>query len=121
MSDKIYCYPNSNMFCKVQFIKSQADEIFGKLKKDCFLQKLPKENFIPKAAYYFSEINALHPFREGNGRAQRKFIRQLAYNAGYVLHFDVINEQEMVAASIDSFACSYRKMENLFSKITEVL
>ena len=107
----------SNMFCKVQFIETQADEIFGKLKNDCYLEGLPKEKFAKKAAYYFSEINALHPFREGNGRTQREFIRQLAYQSGYILHFSAISEQEMVQASIDSFVCNYKKMEALFIKI----
>ena len=106
----------SNMFCKVQFIETQADEIFGKLKNDCYLEGLPKEKFAKKAAYYFSEINALHPFREGNGRTQREFIRQLAYQSGYILHFSAISEQEMVQASIDSFVCNYKKMEALFIK-----
>lgn len=107
----------SNMFCKVQFIETQADEIFGKLKNDCYLEGLPKEKFAKKAAYYFLEINALHPFREGNGRTQREFIRQLAYQSGYILHFSAISEQEMVQASIDSFVCNYKKMEALFIKI----
>ena len=107
----------SNMFCKVQFIETQADEIFGKLKNDCYLEGLPKEKFAKKAAYYFSEINALHPFREGNGRTQREFIRKLAYQSGYILHFSAISEQEMVQASIDSFVCNYKKMEALFIKI----
>ena len=107
----------SNMFCKVQFIETQADEIFGKLKNDCYLEGLPKEKFAKKAAYYFSEKNALHPFREGNGRTQREFIRQLAYQSGYILHFSAISEQEMVQASIDSFVCNYKKMEALFIKI----
>lgn len=110
----------SNMFCKVQFIEMQASELFGKLKNDDYLEQLPKEVFIQKAAYYFSEINALHPFREGNGRTQREFIRQLAYESGYILHFAVISEAEMVEASIDSFICDYKKMETLFTKITEV-
>lgn len=64
----------SNMFCKVQFIETQADEIFLKLQKDDFLKQLSKEKFAKKAAYYFWEINALHPFREGNGRTQRESI-----------------------------------------------
>ena len=110
----------SNMFCKVQFIETQADEIFGKLKNDCYLEGLSKEEFAKKAAYYFSEINALHPFREGNGRTQREFIRQLAYRSGYILHFSAISEQEMVQASIDSFVCDYKKMEAIFTRIIEV-
>lgn len=110
----------SNMFCKVQFIETQAKEIFRKLQDDFYLRELSKETFIKKAAYYFSEINALHPFREGNGRTQREFIRQLSYNAGYILHFVTISDQEMLDASIDSFLCNYEKMEILFAKIIEV-
>ena len=110
----------SNMFCKVQFIKMQAKEIFGKLQKDDYLKQLSKEKFAKRAAYYFSEINALHPFREGNGRTQRELIRQLACESGYILHFAAITETEMMEASIDSFVCDYKKMEALFTKIIEV-
>lgn len=31
------------------------------------------------------EVNAAHPFREGNGRTQRAFYRQLARDAGWNL------------------------------------
>ena len=110
----------SNMFCKVKFIEMQAKEIFGKLQKDDYLKQLSKEKFAKRAAYYFSEINALHPFREGNGRTQRELIRQLACESGYILHFAAITETEMMEASIDSFVCDYKKMEALFTKIIEV-
>src|SRR5271157_53634 len=30
-----------------------------------------------------ADVNALHPFREGNGRAQRAFFSQLAHDAGH--------------------------------------
>lgn len=78
----------------------QASELFGKLQNDDYLKHLPKEKFVQKAAYYFSEINALHPFREGNGRTQRELIRQLAYESGYILHYAVISEKEMVEAGM---------------------
>ena len=71
---------------------------------------------IEKNIIYFSEINALHPFREGNGRSQREFIRSLALKNGYVIHFDRISESEMVLASQKSFLCDYSDMEKLFSK-----
>lgn len=77
----------SNMFCKVQFIESQAEDIFKQLENDMYLIGLNKELLIKKLAYYFSEINALHPFREGNGRTQREFIRELAMHNGLVVHF----------------------------------
>lgn len=105
-----------NMFCNVKFISSQADEIFGKLRNDRYLEGLSKDVFVKKLAFYFSEINALHPFREGNGRSQREFIRSLAIRNGYLLKFAEISEAEMIKASQDSFLCDYNAMEVLFHK-----
>lgn len=107
----------SNMFCKVQYIEEQASDLFGKLKLENYLNDLSREDFIRRAAYYFSEINALHPFREGNGRSQREFIRELAFHQGYVVSFDNISEREMLEASSDSFLCNYDKMIKLFDKV----
>lgn len=109
----------SNMFCKVQFIQIQADEIFEKLKADQYLVDLSREVFIRKVSYYFSEINALHPFREGNGRTQREFIRELAIQQGYSVHFAEISDKDMLEASLDSFVCNYEKMQTLFNKVLQ--
>lgn len=105
-----------NMFCNVKFIQSQAEEIFGKLKEEAYLQDLDEKEIPVRLAYYFSEINALHPFREGNGRCQREFIRILALHAGYVINFAKVTREEMQKASEDSFLCHYNSMEQLFSK-----
>lgn len=105
-----------NMFCNVKFIESQAEEIFGKLKEENYLQGLDEKEISVRLAYYFSEINALHPFREGNGRCQREFIRTLALHADYVINFANVGREEMLKASEDSFLCDYRKMEQLFSR-----
>ena len=105
-----------SMFCNVKFIESQAAEIFKKLKSEDYLQGLNEENTASRLAYYFSEINALHPFREGNGRSQREFIRTLALHIGYVINFAKVSKEEMLKASKDSFLCDYGKMEQLFKK-----
>lgn len=105
-----------NMFCNVKFIESQAEEIFSKLKKEDFLAGLEEDAFCIKLAYYFAEINALHPFREGNGRSQREFIRSLALKNGYSIYFDRISEEEMILASQKSFLCDYTAMEELVRK-----
>ena len=57
-----------------------------------------------------------HPFREGNGRAQRLFIEYLAGVAGYGIDFSEITPQEMIVASAEAFNCQYDKMENIFQK-----
>ena len=105
-----------SMFCNVKFIESQAAEIFKKLKSEDYLQGLNEENTASRLAYYFSETNALHPFREGNGRSQREFIRTLTLHIGYVINFAKVSKEEMLKASKDSFLCDYGKMEQLFKK-----
>lgn len=55
-----------NKFCNIRFIDSQATEIFGRIKTEKYLAGLIEPDFIKRLAYFFSEINALHPFREGN-------------------------------------------------------
>lgn len=41
-----------------------------------------------KLAAILDNLNFLHPFREGNGRAQREFIRTLALHKGYLLNLN---------------------------------
>ena len=103
-----------NMFCNAKFIESQAEEIFRKLKEENYLLGLNEKEISVRLAYYFSEINALHPFREGNGRCQREFIRTLALHADYVINFANVSREEMIRASEDSFLCNYKRMEELF-------
>ena len=80
-----------------------AGLIFAKLAEENYLQGLDAAEFSTRAAYYLGEINALHPFREGNGRTQREFITQLAYNNGYLIDWTNIREDDMIQASIESF------------------
>ena len=57
-----------NMFCDCRFIEQMADGIFKELENEHYLQLYDVETAAGRLAYYLSEINALHPFREGNGR-----------------------------------------------------
>ena len=68
-----------------------------------YLKGLDAVAFSTRAAYYLGEINALHPFREGNGRAQREFINHLAFRNGYFIEWKNISQQDMIQASIESF------------------
>lgn len=49
----------------VQFIESQFDDLYCKLKKENFLADITdKEEMSERLAYYLGEINMIHPFRE---------------------------------------------------------
>ncbi len=84
-------------------IVSAATALFDELDKEKCLKGLDAAEFSERAAYYLSEINALHPFREGNGRAQREFINHLARANGYAIDWTGISPEEMTQASIEAF------------------
>jgi cell filamentation protein len=104
-----------NIFCLVQFIESQFGEIYKRLRKDNYLKDIAdKEIMATKIAYYLSEINTIHPFREGNGRTQRLYCHQLCQNNGrYALDFSKVTKDQMIEASVLSFRCDYSLMEKL--------
>ncbi|MET1249486.1 Fic family protein [Sporolactobacillus sp. STCC-11] len=89
-------------FCVPQYIDQQGSVLFKKLRDDHFLKGLVKEVMCKKLAFYFTEINILHPFREGNGRTEREFLRTLAYKNGYTLDWNRIDREELMQASVES-------------------
>lgn len=107
-----------NMFCNYEFIDDNADVLFGELMQENFLKNTTEEQIPLRLSYYLSEINAIHPFREGNGRVQRAFIEYLAENAGYHVDFSQVTDRQMIDASADSFVKDYTKMDAIFSRIT---
>ena len=89
-------------FAVPQFITPALDDLFGKLEREGRLRGLSVDAFAQRGAFYLGEINAIHPFREGNGRTQREFLRQLAVAAGHTISWEGFTQEEMVVASIRS-------------------
>jgi cell filamentation protein len=88
-----------SMFCLPQFIEPAAAEIFRQLRQEKFLQGLARDVFVDRMTYYLGEVNAVHPFRDGNGRTQRAFFEQLAADAGYTLIWQRLDAERNVMAS----------------------
>jgi cell filamentation protein len=83
-------------------IYSFGNGILKELKNEQFLKGLDKEKFAERSSFYLSEVNILHPFREGNGRVQREFFRVLALKNGFELDWSKIEPDEMLRSSIES-------------------
>lgn len=97
----------NNFFAHHAHIASAASDLFLKLEQEKHLANLSKETFSERAAFYLGEINAIHPFREGNGRTQREFISHLAYNNGYFIDWRNVEQKKMIEASAQSFKGIY--------------
>jgi cell filamentation protein len=89
-------------FAVVQFLEINLDNTFAKLAAENYLKGLDTATFASRAAYYLGELNSIHPFREGNGRTQREFIRQMAAETGYRINWSRITREEMYDASRES-------------------
>ncbi|MCL2006943.1 MAG: Fic family protein [Treponema sp.] len=106
----------SSIFCRGQYITTSARKIFADLFQENYLNGLKKQKFIERMAYYIGEINALHPFREGNGRTLREYFRQLSLNANYTLDFSEIDNNELLQADIEAFNGQYSKLIKILDK-----
>ncbi len=95
-----------------------ASELFTRLRNEKNLQGLGHAVFVSRAAHYLSEINALHPFREGNGRAQRAFLAQLARDAGWTIDWHPISEEQNIRASVEAFGGNENAFAELLGPIT---
>ena len=69
----------------------------------------------------FADINALHPFREGNGRSQRIFIESLAKINGINLDLANVSKMDMIIASHESINGDYKKLKDMFQKNSHII
>lgn len=86
-------WKDQTFFCKTEYIEENLTELLEALKQENYLTKLDIEVFSARIAYYMSEMNMIHPFREGNGRTIREFIRQLALRAGYEIDWSLVEPE----------------------------
>jgi cell filamentation protein, protein adenylyltransferase len=94
---------DNSYFANHLHIIEAARLVFAKLADENYLKGLDPSAFSARAAYYLGEINALHPFRDGNGRAQREFINHLANHNGYFIDWTNVSQDELMQGSIESF------------------
>jgi cell filamentation protein len=79
-------------------------KLFLQLKRQRNLRGLSAEAFAAQAAHFLAELNAIHPFREGNGRAQMTFLALVAGQAGHPFDLERLDPDQFLAAMICSFS-----------------
>ncbi len=87
-------------FCQVQFMDAYASNLFTQLDNEPDWDTL--EYAVKRLAYFKSELNMLHPFREGNGRTIRIFLQSFAKSKGFLWTYDQINREEYMQAMISA-------------------
>lgn len=106
-----------NWFCFPEFIEHHMNALFTRLQNDQFLAVDTFEEFVQAAANFLAELNAIHPFREGNGRSQLTFLHLLAERAGHPLDMSRLDAAPFLDAMIESFTGN---LEPLIAELTKL-
>jgi cell filamentation protein len=102
---------NDAMSCFPEHIAEQMDVLFVSLDSGPLAGHGSREDFIAAAANFLADLNAIHPFREGNGRTQLTFLFLLGGRVGFTLDMTRISPQEMLSAMITSFDGKLKPLE----------
>lgn len=94
---------NGSAFCYPEYIDAQLKQAFGRLRRQGYLRDLPVGDFATDAADFLSELNAIHPFRDGNGRAQLAFMAAVAAKASHPLRLHRLAPNIFLQAMVSSF------------------
>lgn len=94
---------SGNPFCFPEHIASEMDRLFTLLRDGPLLTAEDPEQFVAAIAHFLAELNAIHPFREGNGRAQLAFAHSLGENAGFPFDFSRVRRETFLPAMIASY------------------
>jgi cell filamentation protein len=112
---------DESKFCQGMYVNSSSKKIFDELKKDNYLKDYElksKEEFAQKLAYYKSELIALHPFYELNGRITRLFFDMIAVYNGYkYIDYSTVSPKEYIDAAIECvmYANSEKMQDIIFN------
>ena len=111
----------SSTFLASSDFSPAAEHTFGFLRNGPLLAgPLDDSTFVVEVAEFLSRINFMHPFREGNGRAQRAFLDQVAACDGRTLSWRNVSQMDHTRASIESHnAGNGKALEPVIGRIIE--
>ena len=90
------------LFFPPDLIKRELRRVFGEIHETGMLQEKKPQSQIQHLSHVMAELNIIHPFREGNGRSIREFIRCMAQVYGLTLNWGNADQDTMMDAAIAS-------------------
>lgn len=105
---------DETLFCQFHLIDQALDNLFLNLSN---VKVKNKSELALAIALFYSELNMIHPFREGNGRTSRIFFKLYARSIGYDINFEKVDTEDMLKSTIYSVANDNSKLEDIFKRI----
>lgn len=106
-------------FCYADFIEQEANRIFQDLETKNYLKNETKAEFVNNIVELAMDLNALHPFREGNGRTTHLYLQLLTEHAGYSLKYGDVTHEEIIEADKQAFLGNDKLIKEMYNKIVE--
>jgi cell filamentation protein len=94
---------DGSMFCYPEHSRPQMRTLFGRLRREHYFRDLTTDEFARKVTTFLAVLNAIHPFRDGNGRTQLAFLALLAARAGHPLVLGRLHAQRFLNAISRAF------------------
>ncbi|KFC04968.1 cell filamentation protein [Trabulsiella guamensis ATCC 49490] len=110
-------YQGDTRFCHFAYIEKEGNALMQDLEEEAYLVGLSEDEFVERLSHYYCEINVLHPFRLGNGLAQRIFFEQLAIHAGYLLDWRDIDPAAWARANQSGAMGDLSELNAIFRKV----
>lgn len=110
-----------SLFALPEHIEPYLDRVLSELAEERLLRDLPRHEFVDRLTHYYAELNAVDPFREGNGRTQRAFLGQLAREAGHHLAWERLGGERNNRASAASLRGDNRPLQAMVDDLVEPL
>jgi cell filamentation protein len=103
-------------FCKAEYIASELSKRFAAINVENNLRGLTADRFATRSAEHMNELNAIHPFLDGNGRTQRAFLEILARQAGHKIDLARIDPKVWNEASKEGYYTQdHRRMRDVIA------
>ena len=108
-----------SMFCYPEHIAAEMEHLFAWADSRNYLTGLSARGFASEGAHFLATLNAIHPFREGNGRTQLSFLAMLAVQAGHPLRLTRLDPPAFLAAMVGSFQGDEKPLARQIRRLIE--
>jgi len=103
-------------FCVPDRIEPEVAKEFSRMARAGWFEGYSRDSLVVSVAQSYGTLNVAHPFREGNGRAQRVLFEWLVVNAGFEITWGRVGQEQWVAANIESFQGNDQALELVFNQ-----
>lgn len=93
-----------------QFIETGMADVHRRIVEAEYFRETTPEEFAAGAGQIIGDVNYAHPFREGNGRTQLQYLKQLGAQAGHEIDLERLNPDSWIEASREAHQANYDAM-----------